>query len=54
MDIHFGQIANAPETAAALKAIVGVVEVGLFIGLATKVIAGYEDGHVQEFDRNSA
>jgi len=49
LDIHFGQIADAPATARAMKAIVGVVEVGLFIGMATKVIAGYEDGHVQEF-----
>ena len=49
LDIHFGQIQNAPETAREMKAMVGVVEVGLFIGMATKVIAGYEDGHVQEF-----
>lgn len=53
LDIHFGQIANAPETARVMKAMVGVVEVGLFIGMATKVIAGYEDGHVQEFDRGA-
>lgn len=51
LDIHFGQIADAPDTARAMKAMVGVVEVGLFIGMATKVIAGYEDGHVEEFDR---
>jgi len=51
LDIHFGQVPNAPETARAMKAMVGVVEVGLFIGMATKVIAGYEDGHVETFDR---
>ncbi len=51
LDIHFGQIQDSPETARALKAMVGVVEVGLFIGMATKVIAGYEDGRVQELDR---
>ena len=51
LDMPFGRIPNAPELARAIKAMVGVVEVGLFIGLATKVIAGYEDGHVQEFDR---
>lgn len=51
LDVHFGQITDAPETARAIKAMVGVVEVGLFIGMATKVIAGYEDGRVQEFDR---
>ncbi|MCW3100884.1 MAG: ribose-5-phosphate isomerase [Chthonomonadaceae bacterium] len=53
LDIHFGQIANAPETACRMKAMVGVVEVGLFIGMATKVIAGYEDGHVQEYNRKA-
>ena len=51
LDIHFGEMSNAPETARAMKAMVGVVEVGLFIGMATKVIAGYEDGHIQEFDK---
>ncbi|MCW3053480.1 MAG: ribose-5-phosphate isomerase [Chthonomonadales bacterium] len=54
LDIHFGQIPNAPETARAMKAMVGVVEVGLFIGMATKVIAGYEDGRVETFDRPGA
>jgi ribose 5-phosphate isomerase A len=54
LDVHFGQIADAPETARALKAMVGVVEVGLFIGMATKVIAGFEDGHVQVLDRKEA
>ena len=54
LDIHFGQLPNAPETARAMKAMVGVVEVGLFIGMATKVIAGYEDGRVEEFDREIA
>lgn len=52
LDIHFGQLPNAPETACALKSVIGVVEVGLFIGMATKVIAGYEDGRVAEFSRN--
>ncbi len=54
LDMHLGQIPNVPELAGELKAMVGVVEVGLFVGLATKVIAGYEDGHVQEFGRNHA
>ena len=54
LDIHFGPMQNAPERANVMKAMVGVVEVGLFIELATKVIAGYEDGHVQEFDRMRA
>jgi len=51
LDIHFGEIADAPETARAVKAMVGVVEVGLFIGMATRVIAGYQEGHVQEWRR---
>ena len=53
-DMHLGSIADAPGLADALKAVVGVVDSGLFIGLASKVIAGYEDGRVQEFDRNNA
>jgi ribose 5-phosphate isomerase A len=51
LDVHFGAIADAPATARAVKGMVGVVEVGLFIGMATKVVSGFEDGHVEEWNR---
>jgi len=37
-DIAFGAIRNAPQLAAALSAVPGVVEHGLFIGIATTVL----------------
>jgi ribose 5-phosphate isomerase A len=37
-DIAFGSIQNAPKLAAALQAVPGVVEHGLFIGLATTLL----------------
>lgn len=37
-DCPFGAIADAPALAAALSAVTGVVEHGLFIGLATTLI----------------
>jgi len=43
-DCGFGEIANAPELATALGGIVGVVEHGLFVGLATTLLIAREDG----------
>jgi ribose 5-phosphate isomerase A len=40
-------------TAARLAAATGVVETGLFIGLASRVVIGYPDGHVEERSRPS-
>jgi ribose 5-phosphate isomerase A len=37
-DIAFGMIPNAPKLAAALQAVTGVVEHGLFIGIATTLL----------------
>jgi ribose 5-phosphate isomerase A len=37
-DIAFGAIGNAPELAAAISAVPGVVEHGLFIGIATTLL----------------
>ena len=49
-DIAFGAIQNAPQLAAAISAVPGVVEHGLFIGLATTLlIAG--PGEVEVIDR---
>jgi ribose 5-phosphate isomerase A len=43
-DCGFGEIADAPRLAAALNGLVGVVEHGLFVGLATTVLIAREDG----------
>ncbi len=44
MDCAFASIPDAAALQARLKAITGVVETGLFIGLATTIIAGTPDG----------
>lgn len=44
LDCQCGVIPDAPATAAALAAVPGVVEHGLFIGLARTVIIGSQDG----------
>lgn len=43
-DLHLIKIANAPGLADELKKLVGVVETGLFIDIAKKVIVGNADG----------
>jgi ribose 5-phosphate isomerase A len=43
-DCAFGAIANAPKLAAALDTVTGVVEHGLFIGLATTLVIAGPDG----------
>ena len=47
LDCQFAPIAAPAELADALKAIVGVAEHGLFLGVADRVIIAAEDG-VQE------
>jgi ribose 5-phosphate isomerase A len=44
LDCHFGSIADADKLAADIDSIVGVVEHGLFIGIADLVVVGAEDG----------
>jgi ribose 5-phosphate isomerase A len=44
LDCDFGPITEAAKLQAALKGLVGVVETGLFIGLATDVIIARADG----------
>ncbi len=51
LDLHLGRIGNAPALAAALNAVPGVVESGLFIGMADTVIVGLEDGAVEVLRR---
>ncbi len=43
-DMHCGTIPNPPDYVARIKRIVGVAEVGLFVGLATAVVIGKDDG----------
>jgi ribose 5-phosphate isomerase A len=42
-DAHFGEIANAQQLAQALSVVSGVVEHGLFVGIAEKLVVAYED-----------
>ena len=44
LDCTFDAIADPAAMNAALKAITGVVETGLFVGIATRVLAGTADG----------
>ena len=41
-------VADPAATAIALKRITGVVDSGLFVRLATRVLVGHADGHVEE------
>ncbi len=51
LDLRLGAIPDAPGLAAALGAIPGVVEHGLFIGMADCVILGRADGSVETLRR---
>ena len=44
IDLHLGRVDDAAELAAALKATLGVVEHGLFVGLATVALIGTAGG----------
>ncbi len=44
LDLHLGHIADPGALAAALDAVPGVVEHGLFLGMADAVVIGREDG----------
>lgn len=48
LDLHLGRIGDPHALAAGLTAIPGVVEHGLFIGLAERALIGYPDGRVEE------
>lgn len=54
LDLHLGRIGNPPALAAALNAIPGVVEHGLFIGMASAVILGRPDGSSEIMLRGGA
>ncbi|KAA9004090.1 ribose-5-phosphate isomerase RpiA [Paenibacillus spiritus] len=46
-DCRFGEIASAQQLADALQRIPGVVEHGLFIGIASLAIIGHSDGRIE-------
>ncbi|MNI06391.1 Ribose-5-phosphate isomerase A [compost metagenome] len=50
-DCRFGTIASASELAASLQNITGVVEHGLFIGIAALAIIGKQDGSIEIIER---
>jgi ribose 5-phosphate isomerase A len=47
LDLHLGRIGDARGLATALNALPGVVEHGLFIGMAERVLVGHPDGTVE-------
>lgn len=51
LDARLGRIDHPAETEAQLQGIVGVAEVGLFVGIASRVLFGYPDGTVTERHR---
>jgi ribose 5-phosphate isomerase A len=52
-DCALGSIRNAAALATALKAITGVVEHGLFIGLASTLVIAHAAEHVEQIERKS-
>lgn len=48
IDLRFGVISDPEALERGIKEIVGVVEVGLFVGLASRVLLGRSDGSVEE------
>jgi ribose 5-phosphate isomerase A len=51
LDVAFGRIDDPATLEREIRGIVGVVEVGLFIGLAHRVLYGFPDGRVEEWAR---
>ena len=54
LDLHLGAIADAPALSGALNRIAGVVENGLFIGMAERALIGAADGTVSVMTRPAA
>jgi len=50
LDCYFNSITNPAQLNTDLHLIPGVVETGLFINMATKIITGYSDGTIKERD----
>ncbi len=54
LDCRFDDLSDPVEIAARMKALVGVVDHGIFIGMATMAIIGSPDGHVRVVERPTA
>jgi ribose 5-phosphate isomerase A len=54
LDLHLGRIGDPVALAAALSALPGVVEHGLFIGMADQVVVGHQDGATEVLRSASA
>jgi ribose 5-phosphate isomerase A len=52
-DCAFGSIGDAPKLAGILKSIAGVVEHGLFIGLATTLVVAHAPDRLEILERNA-
>ncbi len=48
LDLHMGLIADPADWERRLKMVAGVAEVGLFVGMAARVVIGFDDGHTEE------
>ena len=48
LDCYFEKINDAASLNIVLHNIPGVVETGLFVNMATKIVVGYKDGRVEE------
>ena len=49
LDANFGKIKNVKELATLLNQRAGIVEHGLFIGLASKILCAFSNGSIEEF-----
>jgi ribose 5-phosphate isomerase A len=52
IDCSFGEIADPTTLEEQINAITGVAENGLFVGIASKLIVGYENGEVKVLEKN--
>jgi ribose 5-phosphate isomerase A len=53
-DLHLGRIGDAAALERALLSVPGVVETGLFIGMAERLILGHAEGHAETVERPAA
>lgn len=51
IDLQFGRIPDPEELENRLERIVGVIDIGLFIAIPSRVLYGYADGRVEEVRR---
>lgn len=51
IDLRFGSITDPAELESRIRGVTGVADVGLFVGVASRVLVGAEDGTVREVNR---